>query len=147
MADFKIGNITPLVGNLKAGSTDVIRVMNGSVQVWPPIIPPEDICVTNYGASMVPCIGGTLDDYMEGYVNLSDITPILAQFILRVDYIAGTPSGDCNNPTQQIDLDVEVAAGQSQGLLTCPQAPFIDSKGATICSVQLISGTYPECPV
>jgi len=38
MADFKIGNITPLVGNLKAGSTDVIRVMNGSVQVWPPTV-------------------------------------------------------------------------------------------------------------
>ena len=56
MADFKIGNITPLVGNLKAGSTDVIRVMNGSVQVWPPT---EDICVINYGASMVPCVGGT----------------------------------------------------------------------------------------
>lgn len=44
MADFKIGNITPLVGNLKAGSTDVIRIMNGAVQVWPPIIPPKDTC-------------------------------------------------------------------------------------------------------
>lgn len=41
MADFKIGNITPLVGNIKAGSTDVIRIMNGAVQVWPPIIPGE----------------------------------------------------------------------------------------------------------
>jgi len=39
MADFKIGNITPLVGNLKAGSTDVIRVMNGAVQVWPIVTP------------------------------------------------------------------------------------------------------------
>jgi hypothetical protein len=40
MADFKIGNITPLVGNLKAGSTDVIRIMNGTVQVWPELLPP-----------------------------------------------------------------------------------------------------------
>ena len=145
MADFKIGNITPLLGNLKAGSTDVIRIMNGAVQVWPIVTPPEDICVTNYAASMVQCNGGALDEYMEGYVELSDSPPISAYFTLRVDYIPGTTSGDCNNPTQQIDLDVEVVAGQSQGLLTCPQAPFINSGGATICSVQLISGTYPEC--
>ena len=39
MADFKIGNITPLLGNLKAGSTDVIRIMNGAVQVWPIVTP------------------------------------------------------------------------------------------------------------
>ena len=35
MACFKIGNITPLIGKLKAGATNVIRIMNGTVQVWP----------------------------------------------------------------------------------------------------------------
>ena len=35
MACFKIGDIIPSVGNIKAGSTDVIRIMNGAVQVWP----------------------------------------------------------------------------------------------------------------
>ena len=35
MAGFKIGNIIPSVGNIKAGSTDVIRIMNGNIQVWP----------------------------------------------------------------------------------------------------------------
>lgn len=35
MACFKIGDIIPSVGNIKVGSTNVIRIMNGSVQVWP----------------------------------------------------------------------------------------------------------------
>jgi hypothetical protein len=35
MACFKIGDIIPSLGNIKAGSTDVIRIMNGPIQVWP----------------------------------------------------------------------------------------------------------------
>jgi hypothetical protein len=110
------------------------------------IQPPSDICVVNFGASMAPCIGGTVDDHMEGYIDLSNITPTLAQFTLTVNYIAGTTIGNCSNATQQINLFVEVEAGQSQGLLTCDNgAPFIDFNGATICSVQFTSGDYPEC--
>lgn len=40
MADFKIGNITPALGDIKVGSTDVVRIMNGTVQVWPEPLPP-----------------------------------------------------------------------------------------------------------
>ena len=106
-----------------------------------------DICVTNFGASMAPCIGGTVDDYMEGYVDLSDITPVEAQFTLRVYYIPGTTSGNCNNVQDEIDLNVIVEAGEQYGLLTCPQAPFIDFNGATICSVEFVFGDYPLCAV
>ena len=106
---------------------------------------PTDLCVTNFGASMAPCTGGTVDDYMEGYVDLSGVTPVLAQFTIKVFYIPGSPAANCNNPQNEIELHVEVEAGQSQGVLTCPQAPFIDFNGATICSSQFIDGPYPLC--
>lgn len=35
MACLAIGNITPLIGKIKAGAANVIRIMNGAVQVWP----------------------------------------------------------------------------------------------------------------
>jgi hypothetical protein len=82
---------------------------------------------------------------MEGYVDLSDITPVEAQFTLRVYYIPGTTSGNCNNVQDEIDLNVIVEAGEQYGLLTCGQAPFIDFNGATICSVEFVFGDYPEC--
>jgi hypothetical protein len=44
MANFKIGNTTPLVGNIKAGSTNVIRIMNGAIQVWPPLATLINLC-------------------------------------------------------------------------------------------------------
>mgnify|MGYP000902441122 CR=1 len=40
MADFKIGGVTPLLGEIKVGSSDVTRIMNGAVQVWPEVLPP-----------------------------------------------------------------------------------------------------------
>jgi hypothetical protein len=40
MADFKIGGVTPLLGEIKVGSSDVTRIMNGAVQVWPGELPP-----------------------------------------------------------------------------------------------------------
>ena len=103
-------------------------------------------CVINYGASMAPCIGGTLDEYMEGYVNLSSPAPAEAIFTLRVGYIPDTVYGNCNNVLTYEDLTVTVAAGDTDGLLTCPYAPFISSSGATICTVELYDGPYSECP-
>jgi hypothetical protein len=103
------------------------------------------ICVTNYAASMVPCIGGTLDEYMEGSIELSAVTPAAATFELLVGYIDGTPSGNCGNPLVYETLTVTVEAGQSSGLLTCPYAPFINSNGATICTVDFVTGDYPIC--
>ena len=47
MANFKIGNTTPAVGNIKAGSTNVIRIMNGDVEVWPPIAATSGIITIN----------------------------------------------------------------------------------------------------
>jgi hypothetical protein len=44
MADFKIGNTAPLIGNIKAGSTNVIRIMNGAIQVWPPLATLINLC-------------------------------------------------------------------------------------------------------
>jgi hypothetical protein len=104
-----------------------------------------DICVTNFGASMVPCIGGSADDYMEGFVNLDSITPVEAVFEILVGYIPGTQIGNCNNQNDFVSLFVTVEAGNSNGLLTCPNAPFIDFNSATICSTTLVSGPYNEC--
>jgi hypothetical protein len=103
------------------------------------------ICVTNYAAAMAPCIGGTLDEYMEGSIELSAVTPVEATFELLVGYIDGTPSGNCGNPLVYETLTVTVEAGQSSGLLTCPYAPFINSNGATICTVDFVTGDYPIC--
>jgi len=104
-----------------------------------------DICVTNFGASMAPCIGGSADDYMEGFVNLDSITPVDAVFEILVGYIPGTQIGNCNNQNDFVSLFVTVEAGNSNGLLTCPNAPFIDFNSATICSTTLVSGPYNEC--
>ena len=104
-----------------------------------------EICVTNFGASMAPCIGGTLDDYMEGWVDLSAPTPIAATFRLVVGWLEG-PNGNCNNVQNIQDLYVDIEAGESYGLLTCDNgAPFISASGATICSVQLVESPYPDC--
>jgi hypothetical protein len=35
MADFLVGNVTPSVGNIKVGTRDVNRIMNGVTEVWP----------------------------------------------------------------------------------------------------------------
>ncbi len=35
MADFKFQNITPAVGNIKLGSSNVSKIYSGSTQVWP----------------------------------------------------------------------------------------------------------------
>ena len=35
MADFKLQNITPAVGNIKLGSSNVSKIYSGSTQVWP----------------------------------------------------------------------------------------------------------------
>ena len=102
------------------------------------------ICVTNFGVSMLPCVGGTKDDHMEAEVTLSDITPIDASFTLEVGYIPGT-FGDCNNPLTYTTIDVTVYAGTDNGLVTCPDAQFIDETGATICSVNITYGDYEEC--
>ena len=108
---------------------------------------PTDLCVSNYGASMAPCVGGSADDYMEGYIDLSGVTPVDAYFTIKVNYIPGSPTANCANLQSEIDLTVTVYAGESQGLLTCPQAPFIDFNGATICSTQVIDGPYPLCEI
>lgn len=105
----------------------------------------EDICVTNFGAAMTPCFGGTADEYMEGFVDLSAPTPTDAVFTLEVGYIAGSNIADCSGPNDFINLVVTVFAGDSQGLLTCNDAPFIDFDGATICSVVITDGPYIEC--
>jgi len=67
MACFKIGNITPLIGKLKAGATNVIRIMNGTVQVWPCI--EYTICGTwnsiTYGEEQ-PSEGGSWGYDSEG---------------------------------------------------------------------------------
>ena len=96
---------------------------------------------------MAPCIGGSADDYMEGYIDLSGITPVDAIFTIKVNYIPGSTTANCSNLQNEIDLTVTVYAGESQGLLTCPQAPFIDFNGATICSSQVIDGPYPLCSI
>ena len=108
-------------------------------------LPSPTICVTNFGASMAPCIGGTLDEYMEGWVDLSAPTPTDVTFRLVVGWLEGL-NGNCSNVQYIQDLYVDIEAGQSYGLLTCNNgAPFISSSGATICSVQLIETPYPEC--
>lgn len=108
-------------------------------------IAPIENCVFNFGASMVPCIGGTVDEYMEGYVYLENPVTVDTVFQITVNYIPGTVSGNCSNPNSQQDLYVTVLAGQDQGLLTCPEAPFINSNGATICSSELSYSPYPQC--
>ena len=107
----------------------------------------QDNCVLNFGASMVPCIGGTVDDHMEGYIVLNNQVTVDTEFAIIANFISGTPSGNCNNPTQQQYLYVTVPAGENQGLLTCPQAPFINSNGATICSVELYDSPIPLCNI
>jgi hypothetical protein len=105
-----------------------------------------DICVTSFGAAMAPCIGGTVDEYMEGFVNLSAITPTDAEFTIDVAYIPGSNIADCNNQNDFITLSVTVPAGTDNGLLNCDNgAPFIDFDGATICSSSLADGPYPLC--
>ena len=102
-------------------------------------------CVTNFGAGMVPCIGGTLDDYMEAEVTLQNNVSVDTTFTMRVYYIPGTPLGNCNNTQSTIDIDVTVPAGQNTYLVTCGEAPFIDEGGATICSFELIDPPFPLC--
>jgi hypothetical protein len=99
------------------------------------------VCVTNISAAMVNCIGGSVDEYMEGSVTLSGPAPSNLQFTLTVGYISGTTNGVCTNLNDFIDLIVTVNAGDTFGILTCPLAPFIDSNGATICSVTLDENT------
>jgi hypothetical protein len=109
------------------------------------IAAPPTVCVTNFGASMAPCIGGTLDEYMEGWVDLSAPTPTAATFRLVVGWVEGL-NGNCSNVQYIQDLYVDIEAGESSGLLTCNNgAPFISVSGATICSVQLVETPYPEC--
>lgn len=108
-------------------------------------VPPVTICVTSFGASMTACFGGTLDEYMEGVVILNTVTPIDAEFTLEVGYVPGITSASCNNVNNFINLLVTVPSGSDAGSLTCPNAPFIDIDGATICSVNLIDGPYVNC--
>ena len=115
-----------------------------------PTPPPESEdsvtnCVINWAVSMTPCQGGTFDDYMEGVIYLTNPVTVNTDFTIRVDYVPGGPLMDCSNPHSQIDLTVTVEAGQDTGLLTCPQSPFIDWNGATICSSELIDPPISLC--
>ena len=143
--EVKCGTIISIIDPL--GQTDATLHSPLTRECGDPLhcnVPNTTICVTNYGASMAPCIGGTVDEYMEGYVNLSAPVPQDTQFTLLVGWLEG-PNGNCNNSQYFQVLYVNVEAGQSDGLLTCPYAPFISSSGATICSVQLFESPYPEC--
>jgi len=103
-------------------------------------------CVTNFGAGMTPCFGGTVDDYMEAEVTLQNNVNVNTTFTMRVYYIPGNPLGNCNTePTSSIDIDVTVPAGQNTYLVTCGEAPFIDEGGATICGFELIDPPFPVC--
>ena len=103
-------------------------------------------CVTNFGAGMTPCFGGTVDDYMEAEVTLQNNVSVDTTFTMRVYYIPGTPLGNCNTePTSSIDIDVTVPSGQNTYLVTCGEAPFIDEGGATICGFELIDPPFPVC--
>ena len=42
MADLKIGDILPSVGDIKVGTQNVSRIYTGATRVWPPAIPPGD---------------------------------------------------------------------------------------------------------
>lgn len=106
----------------------------------------QNLCVVNYGASMTPCFGGTVDNYMEGFVELNDTTSINLPFTIEVAYIPGGSNLNCNSlPLSYTELDVEVLAGQTYGLLTCPVSPFIDDDGATICGTILVDSPLPIC--
>jgi len=102
------------------------------------------LCVVNFAASMTSCFGGGNDEYMEGFVELSEPTPVDAEFTITVGYYDGQ-LGNCNDPQNTQQLIVTVFAGDTVGVLDCTNgAPFINSNGATICQ-QSISGPYPEC--
>ena len=140
------GTYTVVIKVIDAGGFEdeitVTVVINGTP-------PPPQICVSDFGASMTPCFGGGQDDHMEGFIYLSDTVTTDTDFTIRVLYISGSPTANCSGPLSKdsIDLVVTVLAGDNQGLLTCPQAPFINSGGATICSSELITSTYPQCEV
>lgn len=109
--------------------------------------PPQDLCVTNFGASMAPCIGGTLDEFMEGYVQLSGPAPSDLTFTIEVGYGEGT-NFNCANQQVFEQLFVNIEAGQDFGILDCSNgAPFISFQGATICTATLSNSPLPLCEV
>lgn len=76
MACFKIGDIIPSVGNIKAGSTDVIRIMNGAVQVWPCDEPAS--CI--YWAISAPTDPGTTAYSYVYYWDCSGVEQYITMF-------------------------------------------------------------------
>ena len=41
MADLKLGNLTPVVGNVKLGSNNVSEIYQGTTKLWPLGTPPQ----------------------------------------------------------------------------------------------------------
>lgn len=109
--------------------------------------PPQELCVTNFGVAMIPCIEKDMDDHMQGFVNLSGPAPSDLTFNITVGYGEG-PNFNCASQDIIEQLFVNIAAGQDFGILDCSNgAPFISSQGATICTVTLSNSPLPFCEV
>lgn len=92
----------------------------------------EPITVTGAYASMQPCIGGTIDDYMGASISLS--APVTVDTSFNIDvYWTQRSNVNCTGAYTQ-SLTIEVLAGQQYGDLdACTRGAYFPD-GANICS-------------
>ena len=100
--------------------------------------------VTGASASMEPCTGGTINDYMGATVSLDDIVEIDSNFTVDVSYTSLGAS--CSGSTSTISLSVTVLAGSSWGSLSACSGGYFPS-GAEICSVCISSWDNPNVSI
>lgn len=101
--------------------------------------------VNGVGASIEPCIGGTIDDHMGASVSLDGNVNIDTVFTVNVLYTSLGAS--CSGATNTISLSVTVSAGNSYGNLdACSSGAYFPS-GANICSYCISACDNPNVSI
>jgi hypothetical protein len=125
-------NFCALEGSVNAGVETNITA-NGPCGSEP--IPGKNLTVTSVFATMEPCIGGTIDDYMAANVSLNDTVSMDTNINVTV-YWTQLNGGSCASPNTQ-GFTVFIPAGQSSGSINaCTQGAYFP-QGALICSAQV----------
>lgn len=108
----------------------------GGVQVVQngPCGEPKTVNVLSGFASMQPCIGGTIDDYMGASITLDTNVTVDTTFQLQVEYVNRGQQCISSTPKMQTSLSIFVPAGQSYGDLDACSGGGYYPEGINICS-------------
>lgn len=137
---------TPTVTPTSVTPTPTPTVTPSITSTPTPTPTPIEIVVLNVGASMEPCVGGSIDDHMGAFVNVNTALGADTTFDLIVFY--EDPPTTCTGPftgaTLTENITVSILQGDtSSNFDACTQGPFLVN-GANICGVCINACSDPS---